>query len=199
MSDWNTRHTLLIRAKNNQDEIAWEEFVSYYRPYLYLVARRMNLNHHDSEEIAQMVLIKLWKKIPEFDYSQQKGRFRGWLCTVTGNAVKNFLQSKTARLKRYEKVKRQEVEYYLDSIILPEIEQIAEREWRSYVSNLAWENIKDSLHENARDSFLLFSEGLAVAEIAERLGIVEGSAYVYKNRVEQRLIKEIKALEDDLG
>jgi len=199
MSEWNTRHTLLIRAKNNQDELAWEEFASYYRPYLYLVARRMNLNHHDSEEIAQMVLMKLWKKLPEFDYAQQKGRFRGWLCTVTGNTVKNFLKSQKARLARYEKVKSQEIEGYLNKVSLPEIEEIAESEWRSYIANLAWENIVDDLHENARDCFLRFSEGKKVAEIAEQLGVTEGSCYVYKKRVEQRLMKEIKKLEADLG
>ncbi len=52
MTDWDTRQTLLLRAKNHDDESAWEEFVYYYRPYLYLIARRMNLNHHDAEEIS---------------------------------------------------------------------------------------------------------------------------------------------------
>ena len=199
MTDWNTRQTLLLRAKNHEDESAWEEFVYYYRPYLYVIARRMNLNHHDAEEISQNVLIKLWDKMPDFDYSQQKGRFRGWLCTVTGNTVKNFLKSQQARLKRYEKVKRQEVEGYLNGVSLPEIETIAESEWRTYIANLAWKNVKDDLHANARDAFMMFREGKKVAEIAETVGVTEGSAYVYKKRVEQVLFKEIKRLEEEIS
>ena len=198
MTEWNTRHTLLLRAKDHEDESAWEEFVYYYRPYLYLVARRMNLSHHDAEEISQMVLLKLWDKMPSFDYSKQRGRFRGWLCTVTGNTVKNFLKSQKARLNRHEKVKREEIEGYLNGVSLPEIEEIAEREWRTYVANLAWVNVKEGLHENARDAFLMFREGKKVTEISDALGVTEGSAYVYKKRVEQVVFKEIKRLEADI-
>ena len=81
MSDWSTHHTLLIRAKYNQDELAWEEFVSYHRPYLYMVPRRMKLNHHDSEGITLIFQMKLWKTLSQFDYSVKKGRLRCWLCT----------------------------------------------------------------------------------------------------------------------
>ena len=88
---------------------------------------------------------------------------------------------------------------YLEKVSLPEIEEIAESEWRTYIANLAWENISPDLHENAAKCFKLFNEGVEVAEIAKQLDIVEGSVYVYKKRVEQKLIKEIKSLEEDLG
>ena len=68
MDTWNTRKTMLIRLQNQYDEHSWEEFVATYRQYIYNVIRRMNLNHHDALEIVQIVLIKLWKKLPEFNY-----------------------------------------------------------------------------------------------------------------------------------
>ena len=41
-------------------------------------------------------------------------------------------------------------------------------------------------------------QGKKVAEIASEVGVTEGSAYVYKKRVEQVLFKEIKRLEEEI-
>ena len=87
MDNWNTRKTMLIRLKNQYDENSWEEFVSTYKQYIYNVARRMELNHHDALEIVQLVLIKLWRKLPDFSYDNYRGKFRNWLYTVTANRV----------------------------------------------------------------------------------------------------------------
>ena len=50
----------------------------------------MNLKHHECEDLSQTVLLKLWKSLPEFRYDKEKGRFRGWLCRITGNTVKSY-------------------------------------------------------------------------------------------------------------
>ena len=34
-----TRNTLLIRAVDQQDESAWEEFVAYYRPFIRIILK----------------------------------------------------------------------------------------------------------------------------------------------------------------
>ena len=85
----NTRETLLQRIRNRHDEESWEDFVYYYRQYIYIICRGMGVNHHDSEELVQKVMMKAWDKLPEFEYDKKK-RFRGWLCMVTGNTVKDF-------------------------------------------------------------------------------------------------------------
>ena len=76
---FHTRQTLLKRVKLAQDEDSWSEFTHYYEKFIYLICRRMDLNHHDSEEVVQLVLIKLWKKLPEMESDFK--RFRAWLCT----------------------------------------------------------------------------------------------------------------------
>ena len=58
MPEWNTRQTLLERIRDKHDESSWEDFVYYYKQYIYVVVRSMNLNHHDAEEIVQMVLVE---------------------------------------------------------------------------------------------------------------------------------------------
>ena len=158
----------------------------------------MNLNHHDAEEIVQLVLVKVWDKLPDFQYDSEKGRFRGWLCRVTGNLVKNYLRSRKSQTSRVEKMKEQ-IPDYLDGIAIPEIEVIADREWENYIANMAWNNIENSFSENVKECFLLMSDGIAVADIAQKMEISESSVYVYKKRVTDRLFVEINRLERDLG
>lgn len=199
MADWNTRQTLLEKIRDKHDENSWEDFVFYYRQYIYVVVRSMNMNHHDSEEIVQMVLLKVWEKLPEFQYDREKGRFRGWLCRVTGNIVKNYIRSRKSQINRVEKFKQQEEIDYLNSVSLPEIEKIASREWETYIANIAWKNIENNFNAHVKECFLLMSDEVPVPDIAKRLGISESSVYVYKKRVLDRLFAEINRLERELG
>lgn len=199
MADWNTRQTLLEKIRDKHDDDSWEDFVFYYRQYIYVVVRSMNLHHHDAEEIVQMVLLKVWEKLPDFQYDREKGRFRGWLCRVTGNIVKNYLRSRKSQINRVEKFKQQEEIHYLNSVSLPEIEKIASREWENYIANIAWKNIENNFKDHVKECFLLMSDDLPVPDIAVKLGISESSVYVYKKRVLDRLFAEINRLERDLG
>jgi RNA polymerase sigma factor (sigma-70 family) len=199
-NNWNTRQTLLEKIRDQHDETSWEDFVYYYQQYIYVVIRGMNLNHHDAEEIVQLVLLKVWDKLPDFQYDSEKGRFRGWLCRVTGNIVKNYLRSRKSQITRVEKMQQREEENYLNSVSLPEIDFIATREWENYIANMAWNNIEESFTENVKECFLLMADDdVTVTDIATQMGISESSVYVYKKRVQDRLFAEINRLENDLG
>ena len=56
-----TRLTLLAKLKDQHDQAAWLDFSNYYKPYLFAVLKRMNIDHHDSEDIIQTVLFLVWK------------------------------------------------------------------------------------------------------------------------------------------
>ncbi len=199
MSNWNTRQTLLEKIRDKHDDASWEDFVFYYRQYIYVVVRGMNMNHHDADEIVQIVLLRVWEKLPSFKYDSQKGRFRGWLCTVTSNIVKNYLRSRKSQLNRIDKLQQKDELDYLNNISLPEIEKIASREWENYIANIAWKNIQGNFAEHVRECFLLMSDEVPVEEIAKKLGISESSVYVYKKRVLDKLFAEINRLENELG
>ena len=89
-----TRVSLIGKAKDQSDDRAWTEFVSYYRKYIYNIVRRMGLAHHDADEVVQLTLLKIWNAMPSFEYAPSKGRFRGWICRITGNTAKNFVRDK---------------------------------------------------------------------------------------------------------
>ncbi len=193
-----TRETLLIRVRRQYDEAAWEEFVRYYRGYVYNIASRMGLRHHDAEEVVQNVMLQLWKKLPEFEYDASKGRFRGWLCTVTGNMAKTLLQRKAHDVDRLAPGEQEELISYLHEIRPTPTHELAEQEWAAYITSLAWSRLQGEFGENEKKAFEMVSKGGAVEEISRQLGITSSSVYVYKKRVYDRLKKEIALLNQEL-
>jgi RNA polymerase sigma factor (sigma-70 family) len=201
-SVWKTRETLLTRIRDRHDDASWEDFVYYYRRYIYNLVRRMNVGHHDADEVTQKVIIKAWQKLPEFRYDPGRGRFRGWLCMVAGNEVKDFFRSRKRTclmtdLQNAEGGKETDFEDF-GNITEPEIEKIAEHEWRNYVVKLAWKNLESALDEKAKNCFLGIAHGDTPREIAKRLEIAESSVYVYKKRVQDKLRVEVMRLNREL-
>jgi RNA polymerase sigma factor (sigma-70 family) len=195
---WLTRETLLSRVRRKHDEESWKEFVYYYRGYVYNIAARMGLKHHDAEEVVQDVMLKLWKKLPEFQYDANKGRFRGWLCTVTANKVKVLWQHKSHDLDRLGEDEKAEMARYLEEIQTAPSEELAEQEWVNYVLGLAWSRVGKEFGVNEKAAFEMLANGADVEEVSQRLGIATSSVYVYKKRVADRLKAEVARLNREL-
>ena len=197
--NWVTRVTLLEKLSDRHDDMAWRDFVAYYRGFIYGLTRRMGLNHADCEEVVQIVLLKSWDKLPDFKYDPSKGHFRGWLGRVTANAVKNYRRSQNGRFVALENEKGlaiNENEFFsADS----DIDRMAEEEWSEYVPKLAWKNVSESFGDTVRRTYALLQDGKTAEEIAAELGLAVSSIYVYKKRIQEKLLPEIKRLERELG
>lgn len=195
---YKTRVTLLEKIKNKHDDESWEDFVFYYKNFIYIICRRMNLNHHDSEEIVQKVLLISWNKLPEFSYDK-KQNFRGWLCQVTKNCVKDFFRFVNRQNTKVEKASQDGQTNPLHNVSIPDIEKIAEEEWNTYLASMALMNIKDKFSEKVIDVFLKLSEGSSIASVGEELDLPPNTVSVYKKRVTATLCKEIRRLNHELG
>ena len=191
-----TRHTLLLRVINNKDEKSWEEFVFYYKKFIYLLTRRLGLGHHDGEEIVQQVLTQLWKKLPDFEY-KSGSRFRSFLYTMTYNFVMNFHNKSQSEQKRIEKAIDLEA---WNPEVSPknELSSRIEKEWKKYLSNLAFENVKEKFSENVIRVFEQTNKGVPVSQISEEEGMPSNTVYVYTNRVTKKLKEEISRLKQEL-
>ena len=196
MDELYTRPTLIEKIQNKYDENSWEDFVFYYQRYIYAVIRNMNIAHHDIEDLAQASLLKVWKNLPKFQYDPNRGKFRSWLCRIIKNTVIDFIRSSQKKADGIKGAADEQDE--LSSISLPDIEEIAEREWKNYISNMAWDNIKDSFTGKAAKCFLLLSAGKTAEEAGEELGVERNTVYVYKKRVQQKLCREINRLNSEL-
>ena len=59
-NNWNTRLTLLQRAKDPNDNQAWDEFAQYYFKFVKHVLSEMGVHANDKDDLTQEVLISLW-------------------------------------------------------------------------------------------------------------------------------------------
>ena len=197
--NWVTRVTLLDKLADRHDDMAWRDFVSYYRGFIYGLIRRMGLPHADAEEVVQIVLLKSWNTLPDFKYDPVKGRFRGWLGRVTANAARNYLRSRNGRfvaLENEQGLAINEKEFFSTDA---DIDRVADEEWAEYLPKLAWKNVGDSFGDNVRKTYDLLQQGKNAEEISAALGIAASSVYVYKKRIQEKMLPEIKRLERELG
>ncbi|MCH2176603.1 MAG: sigma-70 family RNA polymerase sigma factor [Lentisphaeria bacterium] len=197
---WATRKTLIQRVRDKHDHESWEEFVDVYKQFLYVVVRNLNLNHHDTEEIVQEVFLKTWNHLEKFDYQPGKGKFRHWLSRIAKNTVVDFARKRKAQANRVEKASNNaDSPFSHNGISSPDIESFVEQEWIKFITERAFEKLSETTSPKEIETFHLFAKGKSVTEISETLGIAESSVYVYKKRIQEKLQKEIKNLEYDLG
>lgn len=191
-----TRKTLIERVKNSQDDRNWEEFVHYYSDYIYKIIFSMGLPHHDIEDLRQQILLKTWNALPSMTYDPDKNPFRSWLCTIVKNTVRSFYRKASTKMKG----KEQEIsESFSDLSTLPDVDSIAEKEWKVHVSSLAMESVSKKFEEGVIKAYKMFVQGASGEEVAEKCDLSINSVYVYKNRVQNALIKEVLRLNQELS
>ena len=190
-----TRQTLLFKIKNQYDESAWDDFIRFYRPYIYRVIQNLNVNSSDREDIIQEIMLTSWKKLPEFEYDTSKGRFRSWLCTVARRTVFAFQDKKNKSAYFEDEVLSEELSSGVDA----EVEDLSQREWERHIADMAWKNISEKFDSQVLEAFKKLASGQKGEQVAEELGLSQNSVYVYKKRVQAALQKEIAYLDDELN
>ena len=118
---------------------------------------------------------------------------------VVGNMVTSYYrnQGKLERdLERAELIRRNEKNELADQ---PDIDERIDEEWKLHISRLAWDNIKDQFSGSVGECFQMFTKGNSVDEICEKLDIKRNSAFVFRQRVIEKLSKEIRRLDDELS
>ncbi len=192
-----TRLTLILRVKDQHDEASWEDFVRIYHGYIYAIIRKMNISATDCEDLVQQLLLKIWKKLPQTDVKEIRS-FRSWLAKITRELVIDFIRKCSREAKRLEQAERDSTMSYLSAIELPDIDRIAEREWKLHLTHLALTNIEPLFLGRTIEVFRLSIEGMEIKEIAQKLDLQENSVYRLRNRVKKRLKQEIARLRDEL-
>ena len=200
MSDnWQTRQTLLQRAKNPDDHKAWDEFTHYYREFIKMVLFQMHCQTVDHEDLVQEILLKIWKTLPKLNYDRDRAKFRTWLSHLIRNRVIDHFR-KVKRLNDKQQAVTKEVLGDKERSVVsePELVEIIQKEWEVHIVKLALVNISSLFTERAIEAFQLGMDGVKTSEIAERLGIKENSVIKLRNRVKHRLVKEIQHLREEL-
>src|SRR5215471_7708041 len=191
-----THPTLLARLRHNpSNETAWDEFVEQYGRHIYRWCRQWGLQDADAEDVAQEILLKLARKLRDFNYDP-KSSFRGWLKTVAHHAWRDFVTDRTrARPAGSEEVwellqsveAREDLIEKLQGAFDHEMLEAAKVQVRLRVAPHTWEAFR-----------LVAIEGLPVADVAAKVHMKVAMVYVAKSKVQRMLQEEIQKL-DTIG
>ncbi|MEP4076383.1 RNA polymerase sigma factor [Haloferula sp.] len=192
-----TRVSLLERARAEDSQLAWEELLGYYEPFVSKVLVSMGFHGADLDDARQQVSLRLWKGLKKYERDPERAKFRTWFAKLIRNTALNIVRSK----------KRQPVGPSLDdensgqAAVLSdesEIEARVEEEWQQYVVEMALERARGKFSGNAVEVFTRSLSGESVEDIAEELGIKVNTVYILKHRVKTVLLREIQSLKQDL-
>src|SRR5690349_23714209 len=78
-----TRHSLLTRLKDREDEASWQDFFNTYWRLIYGVAVKSGLTDQEAQEAVQETVITVARRIPEFKYDPATCSFKTWLLNLT--------------------------------------------------------------------------------------------------------------------
>jgi RNA polymerase sigma-70 factor, ECF subfamily len=158
----------LISRAAGGDPTAFQTIVERHRSMVYRVAYQFAGNHHDAEDIAQDVFIKVYRSLDKF---RQDAQLTSWLYRIVMNAcIDHRRRSSPASAAPFG----EEAEHKM----LNTAEERPGPEERAYASELGvvLEEAVARLPHGQRIVFVMrHHQGLKLCEIAEALGLAEGT------------------------
>ncbi len=186
-----THASLLERIRSTSDDDAWQDFFHRYIDLIRAVARRQGMQPVDADDVAQEVLIAVHRAIKEHRYDPNKGRFRGYLKTIT-------LRATWKRQRKKNPIEPDTMN--LDQGHAPELEDLWDAEWRQYHLRLAMNTIRVEFQSAEVEVFeMLTAQGRPNADVAKETGWSLQRIYHIKSRILARLRTLIREQVDEEG
>jgi RNA polymerase sigma-70 factor (ECF subfamily) len=171
---------LVLVAKGDQE--AYAELYGRMSAPIYGLVRRVLRDPSQSEEVAQEVLLAVWRTAARFDENQ--GSATAWVMTMAHRRAVDRVRSEQATSDRHHKFGTREVEPDYDSVsdtVHTQLEREAVRDCLKSLTDLQRESIT-----------LAYYAGCSYREVAEQLELPLGTV---KTRMRDGLIR----LRDCLG
>jgi RNA polymerase sigma factor (sigma-70 family) len=192
-----TRGTLLSRVRDIADAEAWQEFVADYGPLILAWCGKRGLQPADSADVVQDVLARLVSAMRTFEYNPGHGRFRGWLKTVTQNAVIDFVK---ARQRPGEGSGDSAISRILEACesgdTVEELSRAFEQQAEIELLREAEARVKLRVKPANWEAWRLsVREELKAPDVAQRLNIEVTDVYVARSRVSKMLKEEVTRID----
>lgn len=184
MNDATTRLSLLVRLVESDASAAsaaWREFDAIYRPMLLRVAKARGLGDADADDVVQDCMSKVTRHIQSFEYDRSKGRFKGWLCTLINNRIRNLHRDRREHDGEGEA-------FALEQNREAAPDEVFEAAWMDEHLRFAISQVKQEITPKAYEAFRRHVlEGGSVEEVCAECGLTAGQLYKVKWSVTQKI------------
>lgn len=194
MSSGETRNSLILRLRSEQNELAWREFVTVYESFLVQVARRQGVPRRHLPDVTQQILLRIAESIDGWSDDGNQASFRRWLTTVARNVVVRFM----ARERRQAGgVGGSDL-----LVQLGNLEDKPDQQWlMRYEHELIVWAAQQVRHEFLETSWQAFEatvlEDQSVEAVAGRLGVTPGSIYMSRSRIMARIRRKVAEVDSE--
>ena len=150
------------------DDAAWERIVTMYAKRIYNLSYRYTGSREDAEDLTQEIMIRVYQNLNTF--RSDAGSFQNWILRVGRNLIIDHYR----QTRRYQPAAGSEEMdgMHLEDDKLPNPQQMVEMD---EAARFLWNGL-NSLSPELKEALVLRDlEGLAYREIAEMLGIPEGT------------------------
>lgn len=185
-----TRHSLIVRLKDQRNDLAWTEFVCAYEPFLLRLVQKQGTPDRHVADVTQQLLFTIAKSVNRWEPDGKAASFRRWLGCVARHVVIKFMTRERTQITGQggseflvhmeaitdDSVDAEEIRQYQEELILWAAElvrcEFREASWRAF-----WETE---------------IEGRPVADVSEELGVSIGSVYMSRSRVFARIRNRVE-------
>jgi RNA polymerase sigma-70 factor (ECF subfamily) len=175
-----TEEALLIEAAKGGDQEAFRQIVERYQGAVYNLAYRMLGDPEEAEDAAQEIFVRLYRQLGRYDPER---KFSTWTLAIATNYCIDQLRRRRMQLVPLENI----IPWARARDAGPEGEALS-RESRDEVQRLL-----KQLPEKYRAPLVLrYWEDLSCAEIAEILGVPEGTIKTQIHRARKQLGKMLE-------
>jgi RNA polymerase sigma-70 factor (ECF subfamily) len=176
----------VIQRAGNDDQAAWDTIVQTYWRKVFNVAYRFVGTYEEAEDLTQEIFLKLFRSLGTFD---RRANFQTWLISI----ARNFCIDRYRSGRRDREVFAREIDAATVNATAPGLSPHARVELQDRVALLR-EALR-GLSPTLRTAVLLRDiHELSYQEIAEELGVAEGTVKSRINRGRAELARQIEAL-----
>lgn len=173
----------LLLAVADADEAAFADLYARLSPQVICVAWRVLRDRALAEEVAQEVMVEVWRKADRFD--PERGSAAGWVTTMAHRRAVDRVRSEQASRDRDLRIGRRDEQRSFDVVV----DQV-EVELDHWQVRHALATLTDLQREAVE---LAYFGGHTYRDVAKVLGIPEGTA---KSRLRDALLRLRSELED---
>jgi len=179
----------LIKRCLNGDQIAWEQIVRQYWRKVFNVAYKFVGKHDEAEDLTQDIFLKIFKALKTFD---RRANFQTWIISISRNLCIDHYRS--------VRKERQTIARDVDSNdlqpVTPERGPYAQAEHHDLRAQLR--QALETLPLTLRTAVVLRDlQELSYQEIADRLGLPEGTVKSRINRGRIELAHQLRRLQEN--
>lgn len=176
---------LLVANVQRGDLSAFQELVEKYKQKVYYMALDMTGNHHDAEDLSQEVFIKVYSSIKDF---RGDSKLSSWMYRIAMNTCIDKTRRKRLKLVELDEKVHEK----------PSSGSNPQKDMEALSTQAKIDEALQKLPPRQRSIFVMrHYNDLMLREIAETLGISEGTVKAQLFRAVQRLQKELRFLHPD--